>query len=379
MLRTGSLLLIALALAVAFYTVFYSNGTAPAQERETTAAIAVAIVAGFGLFVLLPMLPGFLEVRRSRDATSLTIDQNYSRDPRYMGKSFREKISSVLDSAPMHTRMPFLSRSKEFARVVPSLDLEDDEVWTDAVLSKGNVNTGNRASLVDLYSQGDVRIGAGSKLRTLAADGDVQLGANVSLMRWIDAEKSVRVGPNSNLGHSVSAVGPILLATDVEFRRLCGNPIVVGNVRSDALEAPAQPAKWLSSRKRRITSVKDTVGRGETVSGDMISRGGVELRENAVVQGSVKSGGDVVVGPGAIIEGNVVARGVVVIRSGGTIRGHVFAEGNVIMAKDSVVGASGAAKTLYSSRDICLAEGSRIYGWVICEDTGTTVATATTA
>src|SRR5262249_6810072 len=107
-LRTVVLLAIVAALAVAFFALFYSNGSVDPERRLDAAMTSLAIVAGFAAFVFLPMLPGLLELRRSADATSLTIDQNYSRDPRYMGKSFRAKISSVLQSAPMHTRMPFL-------------------------------------------------------------------------------------------------------------------------------------------------------------------------------------------------------------------------------------------------------------------------------
>jgi len=374
-LRTVTLFAVAAALVVVFFALFYSNGSAGPEQRLDTAIAALAIVAGFAALVFLPMLPGLLELRRSADATSLTIDQNYSRDPRYMGKSFREKISNVLQSAPMHTRMPFLNRSKEYGRIVPSLNLDDGENWTDAVLSKGAVTTGKRVHLVDLYAQGDVRIGAGSTLRALAADGDVQLESNVSVIRWIDGEKDVRVGPNANLGHSLSAVGAVELGNNVRFSRICGNPVVVGQPRVDRRGPAPDAGSWPLGNKRKTATTTVTIGRGESVETDLVTRSNVEVLEGGVVKGSIK-GDDVIVGPNAVVYGNVVARGDVMVRDGGAIRGHVFAEGSVFLSRDSVVGSAGRSKTLYSSRNVELADGATVFGWVICEGDGTTVSTS---
>jgi predicted acyltransferase (DUF342 family) len=342
-------------------------------QRSVSAMIEAAILVLFAAGIALPMMPGFVELMKKNDAQALSIDQNYTRDPRYMGKSFRQKIKDVLARATLNTPVPFLNRKNEYAVVVPSLTLSDGETLNHVVLSNGPVNAGKHTTLVDMYAQSDVRIGSDSRFRTLAADGDVWLDARVSIARWIDCEKNVHVRDGCSLGHSTSAEGLVDLGHAVRFSRVCGHPIVVGNEAFASGDQPqTKPFAWSSHGHRELIRGGRVINARERVEGDIIATGDIQLGDGSVVTGSIKAH-RIIVGANAIVEGNIVARSNVHVGVEAAVRGHVFSEGNIVLGREATVGAKGTQKTLYASGDIRIAEGARVYGWAIAEGSGLTV------
>ncbi|HVA37147.1 MAG TPA: polymer-forming cytoskeletal protein [Candidatus Dormibacteraeota bacterium] len=329
----------------------------------------------FAVFIVLPMLPGLLEMLSRKDDGALPIDENYTRDPRYLGKSLREKVRALADKAAVGVRMQFLARRREYARVVSGLELPDNGRYEDVLLSRGAVVAGKGVTLLDVYAEGKVAIGANARLRTLAADDDASIGGGVSLQRWADAERDLTVGPDGDLGQSASSAQRLTVGSNVTFKRLFGRPVVVGaSSGAPALPpvgAPERVAMIAYGGRDHVVSAHD-VPEGETLDGDVIASGTVRVGAKATLKGSVKSGGDITIGPGARVLGNLVARGSVLIDRGAVVFGHVFADERVTLEPGAVVGTVDLPKTAYGGRSMRLAVGSCIYGWVITEGDGET-------
>lgn len=309
------------------------------------------VYALFAASLALPALPAALELRSRRDASALLIDSDYASDARYLGKSFRRKIAPLLERATTGSQIAFLGRANEHALIVDAFDVPKAGDAGYALLSRGDVRTAKAARLTDVYSGGSVHAGSGASLRTIVADGDIRLDERVNISRWIDAEGDIRIGRGSTIARSASAGGTCTLASLVEFRRLFGNPIVIG-----AQSEQRVPPRIAGAFER-----------------DIISPRTVEIAAGRTHGASIKAGGDVVLRAGACVSGSIVARGNVRIERSAIVFGHVFSEGRISIAQDAVVGAPGHAKTVYASESICLSPGATIHGWIICEGRGTTL------
>ncbi len=331
------------------------------------------IYAIFGLAIFLPLLPGLLELRRGQDDDPLKIDTGYARDPRFLGKSMRNKMTPFFTDTEGEDRVPFLNRKGEFASVVDSLDVGDHSHIDDIVLSRGAFSVGDHSALLDVYAKGTVYVGASSRLRTLAADGNAIFGPGTQVIRWIDVDADCMIGDGSELGQSVTASGRLRLGDDVSFNRLFGRPIVVdGNQRAEIRAMSSAPMAYSKvTDRRRVAAL--SVDPGTTYDTHIVATGDVEIGEDAVVTGSIKAGGNVIVRRGGRVLRNVVARGNVIVEPDGSIFGHIFADHDVTLHEGALVGERHAPKTLHSLGATSMASGASIFGWLIAERGGTSV------
>ena len=336
--------------------------------------VEAALYLVYALVVLLPLLPGLLELRTAADDDPLKIDAAYARDPRFLGKSMRAKVVPILEETEGEARVPFLNRKNEFAIVTNGHASLDRERFENVVLSRGGFRVGDHSTMLDVYARGDVEVGAHAQLRTFAADRGASFGSRTNVMRWIDVEGDCRIGDASDLGQSVSAAGRLILGTGVRFNRLFGRPIAVVDGRRAELRAlETGPLLVRSATSRRL--LKSVVVDPETrIEGDVIATGDVEVCAGAVVAGSIKAGGTVVLRERACVFGNVVARGTVTLACDATILGHIFGESDVVLHAGALVGDRHAPKTIHASRGASIASEACIFGWLIAERGGITLA-----
>lgn len=309
------------------------------------------IYAAFAAAIALPALPAALELRARRDALPLALDPEYAADPRYLGKSFRRKIESLLRECEAGSEVRFLKRANERARIVDDYEAPGASTVTCAILSRGAASVGEGARLSDLFGAASIRVGRGSMLRTVVAGGDIAIGERVTIARFADAEHDITIGPHALIEYGAFAGGTCRLAQRVAFHRLFGNPVTVGKLRPN-VEA-ARPA-------------------GQTVDTDTISAHSIEIAANTLHTGSIKSDGDVVIRAHARIGGNVIARGSVHVGTGASVAGHIYSERDVVLGYDAGAGAPERSKTVYASGSLTLFPGAYVYGSIVCEGRGET-------
>jgi predicted acyltransferase (DUF342 family) len=318
------------------------------------------VACAFG--IVLPTIPGLIQLRSSKK-DSMTIDQRYTRDPRYMGTSWRRTVDPILQGAP-DERVPFLHRENEYAQIGGDATLPNGSTITEVMLSRGSFRCGKQTTLLDVYAKGEVEIGPDSHVRCLAADKNTVVGDRTVITRWIDVEGNLKVGHFCDLGASASATGTLTVDSGTRFRRMFATPVVVAG------DANA-PAAVVDARPRRGSTL--VIKPGEQIQGDVIVPRDVEIGDGAVVDGSVTAGGNVYVGSGASITGSTIARGDVTVGQRARILGHIFSDRNVAIASDASIGSAANPRTVQSAEALQLAPGATVYGWVICERGGTTV------
>ncbi len=339
--------------------------------------VEAGLYLAYAVMVLLPLLPGLLELRVAADDDPLKIDASYARDPRFLGKSMRAKVEPILDAAVGEARVPFLNRKDEFARVTDGLASPDREQLSEIVLSRGAFRVGDHSEMLDVYARGEIELGAYARLRTLAGDRDARIGSHAHVVRWIDVGGNCEIGGASELGQSVSASGRLEVGPGVHFNRLFGKPIaVVSSARAELRALELGPLIVRTATARRLVK-KLVVDAGADLEGDVIAADEVEVGAGAIVRGSIKAGGSVTLREGACVCGNIVARDTVTLERDATVLGHIFGDGDVVLHGGALVGDRHAPKTIHASRNATIAAEACIFGWLIAERGGTTAAAVT--
>jgi predicted acyltransferase (DUF342 family) len=341
---------------------------------------AVLLLGVFGLLIVLPFIPGLVEIWRPRDRYPLPVDMNYVKDPRYLGRSARALLSAALrgDDGPPGRRTVNFSKV-EAVEVHDRLDVSAGALLTAIQLARGPMSVGDRAVCErDIYARAGARIGEGAVLRSLACDGRAALGRGVRITRWFDVEGDAYVGPQTALGASSAASGFLELADGVTFERLWGAPVRTTGYLGPR-DLPGAPAPFALPDVQEIRVVEDlaslhrgdlTVGPGETFDRPLVVKGDLRIRTGAIVDRTVKVYGDLTLEPGALLLGDAFVEGAVIVGEGAAVRGCVFSQDSVELGRGARVGAPGLVKTVVGKRRVTLACDVAIHGYVLTDGLG---------
>lgn len=332
----------------------------------------------FVLVLVLPFVPSFAELAMQRDASPLPIKNDYVRDPRYFAHSFRRIINENLGSRTAGRYELQLSRREVVEVVDTAPACTNNEAYPYICYCASDLNIESEAAfLKEIYVRGDADFGARNSLRALACDGNIILRHDSTVLRWIDAEGSLRVGRDCNLGVSASCGTEMSLGSGCSFKRLYAFPVVAGGREGlkdavmVALEAdegpicePYDPAQ-LGDAELAMANILP-YSRKATV----ITRVSLDIGDYSYIAGHVKSYGDLTLGKYVIVCGNVFVEGVLRVGEGCHIHGTVFSNGWIEIGVGAVVGDSGAIKSVVARKGIRLMSGAMVFGLVSTEGEG---------
>jgi predicted acyltransferase (DUF342 family) len=333
-------------------------------------ADVVLFGTAFLALLLVPFLPGLLELRQGRDVAPLSIQSDNTKDPRHFGRAFRALIESHIPehkgSLPLKTEIQL--RRTESLEVYEGLSVGPGETSSSILVSTGDATIGREARVGEIYAAGDARVKEAARIRGLACDGSLIMQPGCVIERWIDSEGNASVGAGCDLGVSASAGGRLKLASGCRFQRLWGLPISTGRAPTDAVgqanEGPPLEGavvwadKWLS------------LPDGSVIKSDVITHGEARVGAGSVVKGSIKAHGDIILAAGVTVEGNVVSRGSARLERGVRVRGNIFVEKDLFIGPNARIGQRHGHKSAYSSGKITLSKGALVYGRLYAESGG---------
>jgi predicted acyltransferase (DUF342 family) len=334
----------------------------------------------FVALLFLPFVPGLIEVYKPRDQYPLPVNMEYTKDPRYLGKSawsiVRKALAEHKDADGLHEITMHKEETVEVSgdRVVPRKSKLETLVYArgDLTLQEGVV------AEHDLFVEGAAHVAPGCQIRALACEGDVTLRRECTVTRWLDAVGAVDVGPECSVGVSLSSTRRIRLDTGVKFRRLFGDPIETAGASDAVAAAPAEP--YRPRRPEKIETVEDTVvleagdhriDPGREIERPLVVKGDLDVGKDAVLWGSVRVYGKTRIESGAVFHGNVFTEGPVEVGEGVTILGNLFSQDEIRLARGVRIGRSGHAKSVIARMGLHLSPDVRIFGYVVAEGEGT--------
>jgi predicted acyltransferase (DUF342 family) len=315
----------------------------------------------FGLVLMVPAIPSIREVMWPRDEGRLRIPEQYERDPRWFGHSYREKLAGFVAAArgDESYQADLKLRTNEETRWAPDMSIPPGERVRGIAVGE-RIRVGHGAGIRDAYALQSLDVERDVVARTLTSDGGLHVGRSVSILRWIDADGEIAVDAGANLGVSASGGGRVTLADGVRFERVWGKPVT----SRTAATAPFP----LAERKDTTFIGAAAIETGKPI----IVYGPLRIAAGTTIRSDIKVHGPLDVESGVRISGNVIARGDVTFASEVFVEGHVFSERDVWLGPGCRVGRHAGTKTVYAARHVVIANDVEVEGWVVAEGGGQT-------
>ena len=349
--------------------------------------VTLAVLLFFAIVVglaALPLVPGFVELRRRQDTRPLRVVRASEVDVRHFARSFHAWVEGRLGEA--------IAACRASGRTVEG-DLPDGTRY--AVLPGGAVPTlvpegrGGRVCRRVLAACGDLRLPAGALYtleifaagtveggernvyRALLADRDIYLERGSSSLRWLHAGGSVLAREDCRLYGRASADEVLRLEPGCRFERLHAPTVAFAapgppppqNGERPVLEPKEVRSLVEAAAGRWLVRGECTVPPGRLVASDLVVTGRLRIGAGARVAGSVKSHGDVVLEDRACVDGSVTSERTLRIGRSCRIGGPVIAEGDALVGTGSRLG-SAESPTTVSVRRLRIEAGAVAHGTV---------------
>lgn len=342
----------------------------------------------FFILLFLPFISGIIELLKPRDAAPLFINKNYTKDPRYFGKSFRYIIENALGTGDLNSGVREVKLSKnEAIEIAPHKKVYAGEEGNNVFYIGGNfVSTEKARFNKEIYVKGDTAIGSENTLRAVACTGKVFISEKSNIIRWVDGEEGVDIGIKCNLGINISSGGMLRVSKHCSFKRLYGLPIittydiplVIYNLpvileetdnKGECSENPKEMEEisdisWVIGKKQSVIPPFARIER------DFIVKKDLTIKENCILNGSIKTYGDLIIGKDVKVSGNAFSEGDIEIGEGTVVMGNIFSQGTVHIRERVKIGSAEKFKSVIGKKGIVLEQDVRIYGYVMTEGTG---------
>lgn len=327
------------------------------------------------LFALMFGLPLLLAAAycRLRKSKVLHIRQDYVRDPRYFGNSFRRMVQEALPAdaeGVLH-----LSRPEQCVFPEDAGALAEPAVDGLVLALKGEFRPEKpHVYNKEIYCAQDASLPAGSRFRALCGHR-IALARDCQCLRWVDGSGAVTVGEDCDLGLSASSGKLLTLGCRTGFQRLYAPEIRLA-MAPEGLP-PHSPVPVPEKRHMpvlydlRNLSERQSDSRGH-VSASLITRWNLRILEGMTVEGDISGDRGVRVMKNALVYGNVFAGADVLLEEGARVLGNVFSQGSVRLGPGASVGQPGEIHSVIARKKIYFAGDNRVYGFVSALRGGTT-------
>jgi len=204
----------------------------------------------------------------------------------------------------------------------------------------------------------------------LVAEGKMVIANGTKIERWLDAEGTITVEENCNLGICTSSGNKLYIDQNCLFRRLYGMPIITGNelavVALPKADFPPLTSAFVRTKDREIPA-------GTVIDKHIVFTKDVKIGRNAVFMGDVKSYGNVVIEENVIIYGSVFADGDIRLGSRTIVLGNIFSQGSIFLSARAKISRPNVLKSVIGKKGVNIEKGVIIYGYVATEGQGMTI------
>ncbi len=352
----------------------------PPYESGIRPGAAVLLLLGFSILIVLPFIPGLIEVYWPRDRYPLPVDTSYTKDPRYFGVSARRILAGALDidTVPAGAHEAVMSKPETIV-VADTANVPENGEQTEILVARGELTVGEKATCSgELFARDAARIGRGAVLRTLSCEGDVRLEDAVRLERWLDAEGDVFAGDACDLGVSTAAVGTLMIGDGVNFSRLFGAPVTTTGFSGDegSVTPPARSAFTDVDEIRTIEDLAEfhrddlVIEAGEEHLRPLVVRGDLTVKSGSVLGNTARVYGDLHLEDDTLVHGDLFVEGDVHMGERAVVRGNLFSQARIDLSRGARVGLPGHCKSLIGKQEVRLAADVAVHGYIQTDGRG---------
>ncbi len=323
-------------------------------------------------FILIPFLPGFIELFRPKDEKPLALNMNFSKDYKYFGKSFQKILENGLGTK--HITEPgeytLMLSKPERVRVVERGRVSDQKTIDEILYVLADFTSGSDAEFrKEIYVRGSCKIGDRNTLRALYCEGDLAIGEGTAVIRWVDGDRDIEIKEGCRLGVSVASTKRLAVARHCSFSRMFGLPILTYRTKLPGI-LPEIQVKNISDTTMVITKEEIILPPRTNISNDIVTHQRIVFREKSFAKANIKSYRDIIIEEGSLVEGNLFSERNVVIEAGCTITGNIFSQGQVKIGNAVQVGQEGQIKSVIAKKGVLVEGNVTIYGYIMTEGEG---------
>jgi predicted acyltransferase (DUF342 family) len=323
-------------------------------------------------FILIPFLPGFIELIRPKDEKPLALNMNFSKDYKYFGKSFQKILENGLGTK--HITEPgeytLMLSKPEKVRVVEKGRVSDQKTIDEILYVLEDFTSGSDAEFrKEIYVKGSCKIGNRNTLRALYCEGDLVIGEGTTVIRWVDGDRDIEINESCRLGVSVASTKRLVVARHSSFSRMFGLPILTYRAKLPEI-LPEIRVKNISDTTMVITKEEIILPPRTNISNDIVTHQRIVFRGKSFAKANIKSYRDIVIEEGSRVEGNLFSERNVVIEAGCTITGNIFSQGQVKIGNAVQVGQEGQIKSVIAKKGVLVEGNVTIYGYIMTEGEG---------
>jgi cytoskeletal protein CcmA (bactofilin family) len=347
-----------------------------------------ALVFVVSSMLLLPLVPGFVELHRKSDALPLNVIQQHAGEIRHFANSFRAYVkpleptlqqcvasgTNASGAMPDGEEYVVLGRTDQPLLVA----LQERDAMHPVVIAAGAdmVMPPQATFSKDIYAGGRFFGGEKNNYRAILGEKEVHLGGSSSVMRWVHAVGEFTADLGCRLYGRVSSDTVIRLHADCNFLRLNAPRIEIGQVSDNEAPIPPNstlPANLGTGASRRFLHDGDfEIQAGEVVKGNLVIRGKLRMRSGSRVCGSVKSDDDMILENGVSVEGSLISARQMRIGPNCAVHGPVIAEHGLAIGPGTHCG-SAANPTTVSAPRIEVEQGVVVFGTLWAREYGQVV------
>ena len=339
----------------------------------------IFILAGtFVVLLVAPILFAALYYK-ARKAEILHINQDKTRDARFFGKSFSAMVRGHIDAA--QGGVIRLSRDEPYVDADNTAEYGDTvEHMVIAREKEFRAPEGVTYFEKEIYSARNAAVlHRDTVLRALYSEQRAMIGSGVTVVRWADANDTLAVYDDCDLGISCSARNQLSVGHNCVFRRLYAPMIRIGQHPN----APLSPTDGRDMRIYRLPVQIDKENNVHYIHKEMIdddgianfsviSRHNVTVTEGLIVQGDIRSHKGVRLCDNAVVVGNIFAEHDVRLGYNTTVLGNIFSQGSIYFDDRASAGQWGKICSVIAREDISFGKDNFVFGYVCCEGTGVT-------
>lgn len=338
--------------------------------------VMYCLIALYLVLLFLPIVNAVYYFKKYKSGI-LYINQDHVRDARYFGKTFASLIESQLNN--VNDNQIKLSKLETF--VNGDVQTKYPSVVRELVICRINdfyTPIGVKEFQKEIYSANNIVLNQGRLIaRALYSRKNIILGNETKIERWVDAEGTLAIYNNCNLGISASSKVRMSIGEGCSFRRLFAPEIRIGQYPGSNLDAthgknPKIYRMPIQTKKvRNIKYIrKEMINEDGVVDFSLISSRNVIVNEKVIVQGDIRSHKGVKLWDNAVVCGNVFAERDVILGRNAVILGNVFTQGNIVLEEGAVIGQQGRICSVIARGSITFSRNTFVFGYVSCEREG---------
>lgn len=327
-------------------------------------------------FLLMLVFPVYVGIKIPFKRTEpMFIPQSNTKNPRYFAISFRNIFDKAWESYEGYELLK-MSKDEEFIEADKE-EIKPNELCELLVYAENKDFIPKEGIIFEkeIYARRNAILDKIPVVRAIACMGDLVIGSGTRIIRWADAEGTLVVCNNCDLGISTSSSKKLFIGMNCYFKRLYAPEIWIGrddggpginnnvNIPKEVIISP-----WIM---RNIEYVNDDVASEEGILPyTIITVHELTVLENLVVQGHISSHKDVKISSNAVVHGNIFAEGNIYIGRNAKVLGVVFTQENIYVDDDAIIGQPNKMKSVVARGNIEFGSNCRVYGYIGTEREG---------